>query len=260
MAWTSALAPTSMPRVGSSRISTAGCVLSHLLSITFCWLPPESLATGEVDRRACGSRAARGRPPPWRAPSRVRDQAEAVEVAPQHRQRDVGRDRHRQRQAELAAVLGDVGDAERHRLARRCGSVTRLAVEHDRPRGRRRDAEEGEADIGAPGADQAGEAQHLAAVQVEADVLEDARRGRARAPRAAARRARPAAAAEAAPTSRPTMSAMALAGVASARGRRRDQPPVAEDGDAVGDLEHLLHAVADEQDRDALVAQRRARA
>ena len=28
----------------------AGCS-SHLLSITFCWLPPESLATGEVDRR-----------------------------------------------------------------------------------------------------------------------------------------------------------------------------------------------------------------
>src|SRR5262249_5001771 len=46
MAWTSALAPTSMPRVGSSRISTDGWVFSHLPIITFCWLPPESLATG----------------------------------------------------------------------------------------------------------------------------------------------------------------------------------------------------------------------
>ena len=36
MAWTSALAPTSTPRVGSSRISTEGLVLSHLLSMTFC--------------------------------------------------------------------------------------------------------------------------------------------------------------------------------------------------------------------------------
>ena len=32
-----------MPRVGSSRISTCGSVKSHLLSTTFCWLPPESL-------------------------------------------------------------------------------------------------------------------------------------------------------------------------------------------------------------------------
>ena len=44
--WTSALAPTSMPRVGSSRISTDGFTSSHLASITFCWLPPDRLATG----------------------------------------------------------------------------------------------------------------------------------------------------------------------------------------------------------------------
>ena len=31
-----------MPCVGSSRISTAGCVDSHRASATFCWLPPES--------------------------------------------------------------------------------------------------------------------------------------------------------------------------------------------------------------------------
>ena len=43
---TSALAPTSMPRVGSSRISTVGCTSSHLASITFCWLPPDRLPTG----------------------------------------------------------------------------------------------------------------------------------------------------------------------------------------------------------------------
>ncbi len=32
-----------MPRVGSSRMSTCGSVKSHLLSTTFCWLPPDSL-------------------------------------------------------------------------------------------------------------------------------------------------------------------------------------------------------------------------
>ena len=47
--WTSALAPTSMPRVGSSKISTAGLVSSHLASITFCWLPPERSPTGVIN-------------------------------------------------------------------------------------------------------------------------------------------------------------------------------------------------------------------
>ena len=39
----SALAPTSMPRVGSSRISIRGSVASQRASSAFCWLPPESL-------------------------------------------------------------------------------------------------------------------------------------------------------------------------------------------------------------------------
>ena len=43
---TSAFAPTSMPRVGSSRISSEGSVLSHLPSTTFCWFPPLRAETG----------------------------------------------------------------------------------------------------------------------------------------------------------------------------------------------------------------------
>jgi len=35
----------------------------------------------------------------------------------------------------------------------------------------------------------------------------------------------------------------------------RDQPPVTQHGDRIGDLEHLLHPVADEKDGDALAAQ-----
>ena len=38
--WISAFAPTSMPRVGSSRISSRGSVISQRASRTFCWLPP----------------------------------------------------------------------------------------------------------------------------------------------------------------------------------------------------------------------------
>ena len=45
-AWISDLAPTSMPWVGSSSTSTDGLVISQRLSATFCWLPPESVATG----------------------------------------------------------------------------------------------------------------------------------------------------------------------------------------------------------------------
>ncbi len=39
--WISALAPTSMPRVGSSRIRIFGPVISQRPISTFCWLPPD---------------------------------------------------------------------------------------------------------------------------------------------------------------------------------------------------------------------------
>src|SRR4051794_36592018 len=48
--WTSALVPTSMPRVGSSMISSFGLVASHLASTTFCWLPPDRKPTGSPKR------------------------------------------------------------------------------------------------------------------------------------------------------------------------------------------------------------------
>src|SRR5688572_14697336 len=44
-ACTAALAPTSIPLVGSSRINTAGLRASHLASTTFCWFPPDRLCT-----------------------------------------------------------------------------------------------------------------------------------------------------------------------------------------------------------------------
>src|SRR5439155_3958577 len=43
----SALAPTSIPWVGSSRMRTAGSAASQRASATFCWLPPDRCATGE---------------------------------------------------------------------------------------------------------------------------------------------------------------------------------------------------------------------
>ncbi len=43
--WMSAFAPTSMPRVGSSRMSSSGAVASQRARSTFCWLPPDRLPT-----------------------------------------------------------------------------------------------------------------------------------------------------------------------------------------------------------------------
>ena len=45
---TSALAPTSMPRLGSSISSTLGSVISALPMTTFCWLPPDSEETSSA--------------------------------------------------------------------------------------------------------------------------------------------------------------------------------------------------------------------
>ncbi len=45
---TSAFVPTSIPRVGSSTISSVGSRASHFASTTFCWLPPESVQAGFV--------------------------------------------------------------------------------------------------------------------------------------------------------------------------------------------------------------------
>src|SRR5262249_25824737 len=46
----SALVAMSMPRGGSSTMSSAGRRPSHLARTTFCWLPPDSMDTGSVSR------------------------------------------------------------------------------------------------------------------------------------------------------------------------------------------------------------------
>ncbi|MNL06784.1 hypothetical protein D3C87_1274320 [compost metagenome] len=43
--WISAFAPTSTPRVGSSRKTTCGSTDSIFASATFCWLPPLKVET-----------------------------------------------------------------------------------------------------------------------------------------------------------------------------------------------------------------------
>ena len=103
-----------MPRVGSSRISTFGFVSSHLLMTTFCWLPPESDDGRRIDRRGADAE-------PLRGTSRrsARSSARLTSPAGERKRGSDGSemfdgDRERHDQAELAAVLGAVGDAERH--------------------------------------------------------------------------------------------------------------------------------------------------
>ena len=118
--WISALAPTSMPRVGSSMMRMRGSVASHFDRPTFCWLPPESFPTIwpmplariwnflTLSRGERVLRAAVDEPAP-------RDAREA-------RERDVLVDRHRAHQALPAAVLRHIGDAEMLCVATGCRS------------------------------------------------------------------------------------------------------------------------------------------
>ena len=126
----------------------------------------------------------------------------------------------------------------------------RLAVELDRAVLRRRDAEQRQGDVGAAGADEAREAQHLAAPQLERDVLEHALAGQAR--DLQQRLARPVVGAG------EELGHVAPDHVLDREARRdlrprprRDPAAVAQHRHAVGDLEHLVQAVADEQDRHA---------
>ena len=110
-AWTSALAPTSMPRVGSSRMSTLGLSASHLASATFCWLPPDRRLTGDVEQRRPNRTAGHGTTRPPRVTA-ARSTSPAARHPVHDAHRDVVADRHVQEQALALAVLGDVADAQ----------------------------------------------------------------------------------------------------------------------------------------------------
>ena len=122
---TSALVPTSMPRVGSSTISTAGWRPSHLASTTFCWLPPDSMDTGSVSRPylTC-SRAAQSAASARSAEPRI---SPAFAQPAERGQRHVLLDRHVHDQALLAPVLGDEARPRRpsRRSATPCAAAAR---------------------------------------------------------------------------------------------------------------------------------------
>ena len=102
-----ALAPTSTPRVGSSKISTPGWTASHFASTTFCWLPPER------KRASCSSERARSstRAGELLDADRVRQPAPLLAAERAQRQQRVVADRLGEREALELAVLGDEAHA-----------------------------------------------------------------------------------------------------------------------------------------------------
>ena len=116
-AWISAFAPTSMPRVGSSRSRTRGSRHRTRASRTFCWLPPDSSLTrwsglDALIRRRVISVSTRA------SCRRSRDEPRARQRG-QGRQHDVLAHRQRRDDPVRLAVLGDEGDAGGDRGPRR---------------------------------------------------------------------------------------------------------------------------------------------
>ena len=223
---------------------------------TFCWLPPESeLAEREraaaahvelVDQAAAPARSSRfGKSQPNRAIRRL------VVVV----QRDVLGEREVEHEPAPVAVLGDVADPGVEHPPRRSVPLDRRAADRDRTLlDRARSPVIASIKLGLAVAVDAGDRDDLAAAHVEGDaahLLEPAvvehvevvelERDLARRAPASCRRA-------GAPRGRPS-SARATSSVAPSRGTVSIRLAAAEDGDPVGDLEHLVQLVADEDDR-----------
>src|SRR6185437_15391205 len=112
--WISAMAPTSTPRVGSSKMMRSGSCTSDLAITTFCWLPPESSTTFTSLLMAHVERL-----DPCLARLLGFVLREDGPLAPELRDQphiDVARDRHGLEEALDLAVLRDIGDAVAHRL------------------------------------------------------------------------------------------------------------------------------------------------
>ena len=251
-AWISALAPTSMPRVGSSRMSSRGRRGEHagqqdLLLVAARELG-ELLVGPEVlmRSRSMSSSAMRRSSVPMRRPRRA-SRGRIVE-------RDVVLHREGGDDALGLAVLGDEGDAGRDGRAR--GAAPDLvALDRDRAGIERLRAEDRLGRGGAPGAQQAGQADHLAPVDRHVDVLDDVAPGealglRARPPRRrAARVVREARdAVEASAISRPSISAMSATRSSSSSGPSWTRRPSRRTVTRVAETEDLVEPMGDVDD------------
>ena len=168
-AWICALAPMSMPRVGSSRIRSSGSVMSQRASSTFCWLPPERLRIS-----ACGSAGRMSRASMYFVTSVVlvglRDRPQPAAGGLQREHHVVG-DREVADDALGPAVLAGERDLVVDRLPRAAqlaplASGSQLAVVGGVG------AEQQAGELGAARAEEAGDADDLALEDLEVDGLD----------------------------------------------------------------------------------------
>ncbi len=159
-----------MPRVGSSRMTTFGSRRMLLAMTTFCWLPPGELVDphrpGPLDEKpgdAFGGEGlgARGRDPAGRRDTRI--------VA----EREIVGDRLGQDEALRLAILRHQHDPVVQRVARPVEPKD-IAADLDPAGGDRVGARDRAHEFGAARADDAGDAEHFAGPDREADVLERA--------------------------------------------------------------------------------------
>ena len=249
--WTSAFVPTSTPWVGSSRSRIFGSAASHLPEHDLLLVAAREAADDLRGRRrldpqllheAAGERALAPRP---EDPARGQ--------FGQDRHRDVRADGHRLHEPLMEPVLRQVGEPPAERRSRGA-RPERAAVDPELAALERIDPEDAARDLGATGAHEAGQADDLAATELERDVREDTAAGQAfrlehdiadlgvllreeGVERAAHHQA----------------DDLALRELGNRLGL--DVPAVAEDGDDVGDRGDLFEAVADVDDGDSALAQ-----
>ena len=172
-----------------------------------------------------------------------------VEVAVEDRERQVLDDRQRADAPVGLPVGGDQRDAGLRRRGRRQPRQVRLlAVEHEPAGASRARPVEQVGDLLEPGPDQAGQADDLAVVHLEGDVAHDRPAqpidGDADLPLRQVRVLDVGELGQLAADDHLDEGRLARLGGAD----RADQRAVAEDGDAIGDLAHLVQVVRDEED------------
>ena len=250
------LLPMSTPTVGLSRISTLGSVASHLPSTTRCWLPPDRVLHRLLEAGDLDAPAARPSPRPGRgAAGRHRSGPSAARAGRSTAQDRLSLDRLAQVEAERQPVLGDIGDAgadrvlvdaQRERRARRAGS--RRASGRVMPNS-------ASASSVRPAPSSPVRPSTSPRCRVKRDVLVLAGAGQ---PAHLEQRLGAAHVARARPAARSRRRSSARRGAAastSAAGEGADLAAVAQHGDPLGDLDHLLEPMADEDHRDALCLQ-----
>ncbi len=184
--WTSALAPTSMPCVGSSRISTFGRVASPRASATFCWLPPESVATRArteaalIPSRETNDSASRSSAARSTSPSRLSSRSTPSEA---FAATDISLTTPKRRRSSGTYAM------PRRRASSGLRIDGRAARHPDLPRVGRRQAEDRARELGAAGSHEPGHPDDLSGAQLQAHAV-DARLRAGELPQLEERRAR----------------------------------------------------------------------